>query len=902
MGQRKADTTSTALSLGAVTLSPDICDTMDEAVLLAAEDGSVVAASSSACNLFRRTERELCDSGLAGLAGGGCALPDVDIWPLNPPAPFVHEATLVRGDGTTFSALIFGSPATRGDGTPLAHVIVRDLGEAGHLKAELEECQQRYESLLCERVVEMREAAACVREKTDEREQAEERFRALVEHSSDLILIVDAEARVTYCSPSVERLIGYRQDEVVGRIADEFIHGEDLALIAPLRSEPRAETALAVGKGKLRVRTKDGMLRWFGWAASNHLRDETIRGVVINARDITEHVAATRDLRASEERYRTLTETSPDMIYAVGADGRLQYVNGPGAQRFGVPAEQLIGLALTEMFSGATGARFRAAVDDVLVTGEAYETESLVAYPDGERWINTRLVALKDDEGRVTSVLGLSRDVTGRRRAQEALRESEQRYRSLFEDSPVALWEEDHSAVKVYLEEMMASGVDDIEAHLREHPHERTHCQSLIRTLDVNRAAVALAGASSRREMIEREKELYPPGCAGGLPSFWAAALAGQRTSTFDQIDVPFPDHTLRLMETYIVAPGHEETFDRVFIADIDVSERRRSEDLLQRYRLLFAEARDIMWFVRAEDGRIVEANAAAEAAYGYSRDELLALRLADMRADGQSPALIEQMHAAGAGGVLFEAEHRRRDGSVFPVEVSSRGIATQDGETLLLSVIRDVTARKQTEGELAQATARLERIVEAGVAALGMTAELRDPYTAGHQRRVAELACAIAGELGWDSERIAAVRTAALLHDLGKIMVPAEILSKPGKLTETEFSLIRQNAAAGAEILAGIDFGPDIATMVRQHHERLDGSGYPEGLRNNDILPEARVLAVADVVEAMVSHRPYRPALPLKAALGEIQDGSGRRYDADVCSACTRLARDVRFLLELPK
>jgi PAS domain S-box-containing protein/putative nucleotidyltransferase with HDIG domain len=401
--------------------------------------------------------------------------------------------------------------------------------------------------------------------------------------------------------------------------------------------------------------------------------------------------------------------------------------------------------------------------------------------------------------------------------------------------------------------------------------------------------------------MIERKQELYPPGCAGGLPSFWAAALAGQRTSTFDHIDVPFSDHTLQLMETYIVAPGHEEAFDRVFIADIDVSERRRSEDLLQRYRLLFAEARDIMWFVRAEDGRIVEANAAAEAAYGYSREELLALRIADMRADGHSPALVEQLHAAGAGGVLFEVEHRRRDGSMFPVEVSSRGIATQDGETLLLSVIRDVTVRKQTEGELTQATARLERIAEGAVAALGMTAELRDPYTAGHQRRVAKLACAIAGELGWDAERIATVRTAALLHDLGKIVVPAEILSKPGKLTETEFSLIRQHAAAGAEILADIDFEHDIATMVRQHHERLDGSGYPAGLRNGDILPEARVLAVADVVEAMVSHRPYRPALPLQAALGEIKDGSGRRYDADVCSACARLARDVRFLLELP-
>ena len=124
-------------------------------------------------------------------------------------------------------------------------------------------------------------------------------------------------------------------------------------------------------------------------------------------------------------------------------------------------------------------------------------------------------------------------------------------------------------------------------------------------------------------------------------------------------------------------------------------------------------------------------------------------------------------------------------------------------------------------------------------------------------------------------------MRTAALLHDIGKIVVPAEILSKPGRLSDTEMLLIRQHAGAGAEILADIEFEGDVAGMVRQHHERLDGSGYPAGLTDGDILPEARVLAVADVVEAMVSHRPYRAALPLETALAEIEQGSGRRYDA---------------------
>jgi PAS domain S-box-containing protein/putative nucleotidyltransferase with HDIG domain len=723
----------------------------------------------------------------------------------------------------------------------------------------------------------------------------ERRFRLLVEHSSDLLLIVDADARVTYCSPSVERLVGYSQDEVTGMVAYELIPDEDLAPLAALRS--RASDGHS-STGTTRIRAKDGSLRWIEWTASRHLDDEAVRGIVISARDVTDRVLSERRSSASEQRYRMVTEASPDMIYVVGADGRVQFVNDRGARSFGVPAEQLVGTPLTTMFKGPTATRITAAVEHVLATGEPHENETKIVYPDGPRWVNTRLVALRDDD-QITAVLGISHDVTARKTATEALEESERRYRLLFEDSPVALWEEDHSAAKVYLEQLMASGVDDVASYLREHPDECSHCASLVRTLDVNHAAVSLCGASSREELLERKRHLLPTGSAGALPSFWAAALAGQTTSRHEGINLTLTGRTVHVAETCIVAPGHETTFDRVYIADVDVSERHRTQELLLRYRLLFAEARDIMLFERASDGRILEANAAAEAAYGRPRKELLELGIRDLRATDPGPGLDAQLKAAAAGGALFETEHRRKDGTAFPVEVSSRGVLTLGGETLLLSVVRDVTARKQTERELAQTTARLERTVQAGVAALGTTAELRDPYTAGHQRRVAEFACALAAELGWDEARISLLRTAALLHDLGKIIVPAEILSKPGKLNDTEFLLIRQHAAAGAEILADIDFGGDVAAMVRQHHERLDGSGYPDHLKDGEILPEARVLAVADVVEAMVSHRPYRPAEPLEVALAEIARGSGRLYDADVCAACLRLMAEQRFAFQ---
>jgi putative nucleotidyltransferase with HDIG domain len=213
-----------------------------------------------------------------------------------------------------------------------------------------------------------------------------------------------------------------------------------------------------------------------------------------------------------------------------------------------------------------------------------------------------------------------------------------------------------------------------------------------------------------------------------------------------------------------------------------------------------------------------------------------------------------------------------------------------------IVGVNLDVTEIRRAEDELAASAQQLARTLEGAVAALGATTELRDPYTAGHQRRVAELAYAIGLELGWNEARLKSLRTAALLHDIGKIVLPAEILAKPGRLSETEMQLIRQHANASAEIVGSIGFEHNVAEMIRQHHERLDGSGYPEGLRGLEILAEARILAVADVVEAMISHWPYRPALPVEVALSEIVDGAGIRYDAEVCGIAIELVREKGF------
>jgi len=201
---------------------------------------------------------------------------------------------------------------------------------------------------------------------------------------------------------------------------------------------------------------------------------------------------------------------------------------------------------------------------------------------------------------------------------------------------------------------------------------------------------------------------------------------------------------------------------------------------------------------------------------------------------------------------------------------------------------------------ELEQTLGKLRKTLEGTIRAIALTVEIRDPYTSGHQKRVADLSCAIARKMGLGEDRVEGLLMGGSVHDLGKIAVPAEILSKPTRLTPDEINLIRQHPKAGHDILKPLEFPWPIARMVLEHHERLDGSGYPRGLSGNEILLEARILAVSDVVEAMSSHRPYRPALGLDRALGEIEEKKGILYDPDAVDACTELLRTKGFNLKL--
>ena len=205
-------------------------------------------------------------------------------------------------------------------------------------------------------------------------------------------------------------------------------------------------------------------------------------------------------------------------------------------------------------------------------------------------------------------------------------------------------------------------------------------------------------------------------------------------------------------------------------------------------------------------------------------------------------------------------------------------------------------TYRKNLEQKVEERTAELQKTLEGTISALTMTVEYRDPYTAGHQQRVSDLASAIAKEIGFSKEKIMGIRMAGMLHDLGKIAIPIEILSKPGRLSKANFELIKKHSQVGYDILNTIKFPWPLSQIVLQHHERIDGSGYPNGLSGKEILIEAKILGVADVVEAMASSRPYRQALGIDKALEEISINKGKLYDVEAANVCLKIFKDKKF------
>ncbi|MDO9230350.1 MAG: HD domain-containing protein [Syntrophales bacterium] len=337
----------------------------------------------------------------------------------------------------------------------------------------------------------------------------------------------------------------------------------------------------------------------------------------------------------------------------------------------------------------------------------------------------------------------------------------------------------------------------------------------------------------------------------------------------------------------------------------ISINNARTYEKLQERekrFRILAESAPDIIITLDME-GLLTYVNPVWEKILGHNREEVVGKYFTDFVQEQDSQSLIQifrklRVHKETQMDILLTL--MSRSGAEHNFSFNCAPSIAEDGHVdSLVGILKDVTDLRRSEVELKKSYEKLEMALSSTISVISLISESRDPYTAGHQRKVAELASAIAREMGLPEDRVKMIHMAGLIHDIGKINVPAEILSRPGKLTTGEFALIKSHPETGYNILNKVDFPGPIAQIVYQHHEKMDGSGYPLMISGDQIILEARIITVADVVEAMQGHRPYRPALGIEKALNEIRIGRGVVYDAEVADACISLFSTNRFHFE---
>jgi|694.fasta_scaffold37193_1 PAS domain S-box-containing protein len=335
---------------------------------------------------------------------------------------------------------------------------------------------------------------------------------------------------------------------------------------------------------------------------------------------------------------------------------------------------------------------------------------------------------------------------------------------------------------------------------------------------------------------------------------------------------------------------------EAVRVSDLARETIRRSE---LRYRRLFEAAQDGILLINAETGQIDDVNPFLMKLLDYSYDEFLGKKLWEVgsfKDIQQTKDMFEILQDSGY--VRYdELPLKTRAGVTIDVEFVSN-LYEVAGVKVIQCNIRDISDRKRLEVALLKHHEQLKIALTNTVQVVTMITAVSDPYTSGHERRVAQLAVAIGKELRFSDPRLEGLKVAGHLHDVGKVACPTQILTKPGKISPIEYQLIQAHAQAGYDILHTMEWPWPVAEVALQHHERMDGTGYPNGLKGDEILLEARIVAVADVVEAMASHRPYRVGLGLEKALAEILQGRGTKYDAAVVDACLKLFNEQGFQL----
>jgi PAS domain S-box-containing protein len=584
--------------------------------------------------------------------------------------------------------------------------------------------------------------------------------------------------------------------------------------------------------------------------------------------DVTDRRRAERAAQENEAAFRALIEALPDPALLVADDYTILAANNSLAERLGMTVDGLSGRSFIEVLPPEVGERRLGQLKSVFRTGLPVVFEDSRA---GRQYLN-HVYPVRDVDGRVAKVAVFALDVTDRKRADDALRREQEFTETAINVMPGTFFvlTRDMRYVRWNKSQQRRVGL----------PPENMREMSALNLIHEDDRA--LVGRAVERVFKEGSAQCEARGRDNGSGELRHYLYNARRMEIGGEV--------------YLVGTG------------IDITERKRAEAALaaseERYRLIATNTSDGIFTLNRE-GRITFVSPLWLRKGGYREDEVVGHGMIEFVAPEYHATVLANFKRSLSGEETpnYEVELLESDGARRPVELSMSSITDENGQVIgRVGVFRDITERRQAEENLTRSLDRL-RTAMTGVVQVMVTAiEARDPYTAGHQRRVARLAAAIAAEMNLPPDVIDGLRYASIIHDIGKISLPAEILSKPMRLSDLEVKLVQTHAQAGYDILKDIEFPWPIAAIILQHHERLDGSGYPTGLKGNEIRVEARILGVADVVDAIASHRPYRPALGVDAALAELQLQQGVLYDPSVVQACCRLFSERAFALDEEK
>lgn len=629
--------------------------------------------------------------------------------------------------------------------------------------------------------------------------------------------------------------------------------------------------------------------------------------------------AAERAVQQSETKFRNLVETTSDLIWELDGQGNFTYLSPRIKSLLGYEPSELLGTPVQGLIAEQDRERVGAYLDDIINAGKPFSaTDALCRHRDGTVVaVEVSGVSVLDADGKLTGFRGITHDVTERRRADAKLREEEAKFRTIVEQNiaGIAIVKGDLSVgyINPYLAGLLGYPDADLSGRF-----------FLDFVSDSFKSTVAdhIRGhASGHRGFIKAEILLQSRDGASIdiLVNAAPTTYQGEPASVGVLLDITERKKTERTLErTYRAL--------RTLSAGNEAVARAGSEqELLDRMCRIIVESGGyrMAWIGARKTGVDDALEAVASAGIGaeyFEKSHQVSVRpdekgcrlcggvlatgspqtSADLRSEPLLSPWHDELKERGFGSAAaFPLKAGNDTVAVLGIYAAETEAFGADEMRLLGDLAEDLSfgiaaLRERQRSQMLDE--RWHSSLEAAIGAVANTMETRDLYTAGHQQRVAKLAAAIARDVGMSEDDVHGIYLAGIVHDIGKIVVPAEFLSKPGKLSDLEFALIKGHAEAGYNILKEVDFPWPIAEAVRQHHERLDGSGYPQGLTGDAISPQGKILAVADVVEAMMSHRPYRAALGIDAALTEVETNKGRLYDSAAVDACVALFRGKGF------